>query len=115
MSFDLFKIDPTKKTEQKEIGKKGVEADFVAACKAKGWKCYKFVSEMNRGVSDRIVFTPFGVWFVEVKRNSGKLSALQESFRDTCLTFNINHFVVYGIDGIKQFIKEAEKDARKIC
>lgn len=107
MKSELFNIDPKKVVKQKETGRTGVEADFVRIVKLLGWKTYKFTSEMNRGVSDRIVFTPGAVWFVEVKQKTGKLTALQESFRDTCRRFKLNHFVVYGKEGINDFIKEA--------
>lgn len=111
---DLFRINPEKRKVLREIGKSGVEAKFVEACRAKGWKCYKFTSEMNRGVSDRIVFTTGQVWFVEVKKDIGRLTELQKSFRTTCLSYNLNHFVVYGLAGIKQFIQKVEYEQRII-
>jgi len=113
MANKLFGINPNKTKEQREIGKSGVEAQFVTAVAKCGWKAYKFTSEMNRGVSDRLVIAPGQVWFVEIKRKSGELSPLQESFRDRCLMNNLNHFIVYGKDGIKDFIKEVKKNAQK--
>lgn len=101
----LFNINPNKVTEQKEIGKSGVEAAFVKAMTELGWKAYKFKSENNRGVTDRIVILPGQVWFVEIKRDKGVLSALQESFQAKCRNLGLNHFVVYGKKGISQFIR----------
>lgn len=101
----MFNINPNKKKEQKEIGKKGVEAEFVKAVKLAGGKAYKFTSEMNRGVSDRIVVFPGQVWFVEVKRKSGVMSPLQKKFRLFITGLNLNHFVVYGKEDIHAFLE----------
>jgi hypothetical protein len=99
----MFEINPYKKKEQRETGKQGVERAFVKACTVEGWKAFKFTSENNRGVSDRLVLTPGQVWFVELKRTSGKLTPLQIVFRDLILHFGLNHFVVYGKSDIKKF------------
>lgn len=108
----LFCINPKVRKEQKEIGKHGVEADFVRAVAKLGWKALKFTSEMNRGVSDRIVLKPGAVWFVEIKRGTGVLTALQGAFALHCKQFGLNHFVVYGKEGIKQFIEEASRSEK---
>lgn len=108
MRDGLFKINPNMVEEQKEIGKGGVEEKFVKAVTKLGWKAYKFVSESNRGVSDRLVITPGQVWFVEIKRATGQLSPLQESFRNKCIGFKLNHFVVYGEEGINKFIERVK-------
>ncbi len=109
----MFELDPNKKKEQKEIGKKGVEAEFVKAIRLVGGKAYKFTSEMNRGVSDRIVVFPGQVWFVEVKRKSGKLSPLQGKFKDFINFLNLNHFVVYGVDDIPNFLGAVNAKSRR--
>ena len=102
----MFEYKPKK--EQREIGKQGVESDFVTAVRKAGGKAFKFVSENNRGVSDRIVIFPGQVWFVEVKRRTGKLSPLQEDFKDFIEARGLNHFVVYGEEGIQEFLKEVQ-------
>jgi hypothetical protein len=105
----MFKIDPFKKKSQRETGKKGVETDFVTAVSRAGGKAYKFTSENNRGVSDRLVIFPGQVWFVEIKREDTDLSPLQVVFKNFILQNNLNHFVVYGKPGIKQFLQEVSK------
>lgn len=112
----MFNIDPYKQKEKKEIGKAGVEAEFVKAIRLVGGKAYKFTSEMNRGVSDRIVVFPGQVWFVEVKRSSGKLTPLQEDFADFITGMKLNHFVVYGIEDIQKFLQEVKRNdtSRKV-
>jgi hypothetical protein len=60
---------------------KTIEQYFVQTVKKLGGKAYKFSSPAHRGVSDRIAVMPNGVvWFVEIKRPGGKLTALQELF-----------------------------------
>ena len=113
MSSKLFNINPEKPKNQREIGKNGVEAEFVKAMKKQGWRAYKFTSEMNRGVSDRLVTTPGQVWFVEIKRDNGKLTPLQESFKKHCLDNNLNHFVVYGVKDVPKFIEEVKLNESK--
>lgn len=111
----MFEIDPNKKKIQRETGKKGVESDFVKTVKKAGGKAYKFTSEMNRGVSDRIVVFPGQVWFVEIKREITNLSPLQKDFRDFIKNrMGLNHFVVYGKPGIKQFLEKINDKSRKV-
>ncbi|TLG71389.1 VRR-NUC domain-containing protein [Culicoidibacter larvae] len=43
-----------------------------------GGLCYKWVSPGNNGVPDRIVLYKGKVWFVEVKRPTGKTRKLQD-------------------------------------
>lgn len=102
----MFEYNPNKK--QRETGKQGVETDFVTAVKKAGGKAFKFTSENNRGVSDRIVIFPGQVWFVEIKRDGGKLTPLQADFKDYILAQKLNHFVVIGQNGIKDFLKEVQ-------
>ena len=104
----MFNIDPHKQEQKKEIGKSGVEAEFVKTIKQAGGKAYKFTSEMNRGVSDRLVVFPGQIWFVEIKRDKGKLTPLQEDFERHIKSLNLNHFVVYGIKGIQEFMEKVK-------
>lgn len=101
----MFEIDPFKKKSQRETGKSGVEKDFVLAVKKAGGKAYKFTSENNRGVSDRLVLFPGQVWFVEIKRDNGKLTPLQVFFKETVIQLKLNHFVVYGKKDIDKFFE----------
>jgi len=109
----MFDINPHKKKVQRETGKKGVERDFVTAVKKSGGKAYKFTSEMNRGVSDRIVVFSGQVWFVEIKRENTDLTPLQKKFKQYIESLGLNHFTVYGLPGISQFFKELEKCSKQ--
>lgn len=50
---------------------KEVESDLVARCKEQGWECLKLELNNVRGFPDRTILTPFGVFFVELKRPKG--------------------------------------------
>jgi len=102
----MFEINPFKEKSQRETGKKGVEKDFVKAVTKMGGKAYKFTSENNRGVSDRLVVLPGQVWFAEIKREDSSLTLLQQSFRDFILRMHLNHVTIHGQSGIKQFLEK---------
>lgn len=106
----MFEHNPYKKKQQKEIGKKGVEAEFVKAVSLSGGKAFKFTSEMNRGVPDRLVVYPGQVWFVEIKREGGKLTPLQIEFKRFIKARKLNHFTVMGKQGINEFLMEVDND-----
>ena len=56
-----------------------IERYLVKSAKAAGWLCFKFTSPNNRGVPDRLAILPTGeTIYIEVKRVTGRLSALQE-------------------------------------
>lgn len=95
---------------KKEPLEKDVERKFVLAVKAKGGKAYKFTSPMNRSVTDRLVIFPGQVWFVEIKRSSGKLTVLQKSFRQKIKNFNLNYFLVRDNKTMQDFFKEVFYD-----
>lgn len=109
----MFEINPGKKKKQLETGRKGVEAEFVKQVRLNGGKAFKFVSEMNRGVSDRIVTFPGQAWFVEIKRTHGKLSPLQEKFRDYIKSLGLNHYVIYGVGDIQNFLEVVYARAKR--
>lgn len=60
---------------------KDVEKYFVKRCRSLGWDARKYQDLSENGGSDRLVFSGFGsMFFVELKKKIGKLSALQESY-----------------------------------
>ncbi len=68
---------------------------------------YKFVSPSNRGVADRLVVLPQGVvWFVEVKKEGGRLSTLQNIFIAEMQRLQQNVRVVWSKEDVDQLIKE---------
>ena len=79
---------------------KDIEKILVAEVRKLGGRAYKWVSPGNDGVPDRIVIFPGKApVFVELKTDTGKLSALQ--------AVQIRRLgVIYGIDGVSQFFQD---------
>jgi hypothetical protein len=81
-----------------------VEAYFVKSVISIGGKAYKFNSLSNRGVSDRIVCLPNGeTWFVELKRDGGKLSALQKLFAEDMRKLNQNYACLWNKENVDRW------------
>lgn len=76
-----------------------------------GGKFVKFVSPGNNGMPDRIAIMPGGkVWFVELKTDKGRLSALQEWQRQQLETLGCQVRHVWGKDEAADFIKEVRDE-----
>ena len=84
---------------------KDIEKHLVWAVQLFGGKTYKFTSPANRGVADRVVCWPNGtVWFVELKKQGGKLSALQQRFAAEMKTLRQNYAVLWSKEDVDQWI-----------
>ena len=55
-----------------------IERHLIAACQRHGFLCWKFTSPGRTGVPDRVLITPAGTVFVELKRPGGTLRTKQE-------------------------------------
>ena len=61
------------------LPERDIEKWLVKQVRRLGGEAYKFVSPGNDGVPDRIVLLPGGeIWFVELKREDGVTSSIQE-------------------------------------
>ena len=86
---------------------KDIETYFVKSVKAMGGLAYKFNSLSNRGVSDRIVVLPNGeAWFIELKTERGRLSALQKIFADDMRRLNQNYACLNSIEAVDRWATE---------
>jgi len=56
-----------------------VEEYLLRSCRENGFLCWKFVSPARGGVPDRLVVTPAGTLFVEVKRPGEKPTRRQRA------------------------------------
>ena len=84
-----------------------IERHLVKVVRAMGGEAYKFVSPSNRGVSDRVVCLPGGkVWFIEVKREGGKLSALQKLFADRMQSLGNNYACLWSKEDVDKWRDE---------
>lgn len=76
-----------------------------------GGKSYKFVSPGNPGVPDRIYLMQNGrIYFVELKRVIGKLSASQIWQREQFHQMGVEVKIIYGMDQAKEFIEELKDE-----
>ena len=73
----------------------------------KGGRTYKWVSPGNAGVPDRIVVLPGRPpVFIELKTESGTLTALQKVQIRRLKALGLDVRVLYGPGEVKEFLKE---------
>jgi hypothetical protein len=71
---------------------------------------YKWSSPAHAGVPDRICVLPGGrVYFIEVKKDGGRLSRLQQFVGDKLTSLGCQSYTVYGITGVDKFIASISK------
>lgn len=88
---------------------KEIEKKLVEGIRKLGGRAYKWVSPGNDGVPDRIVFLPEGlVLFVELKTETGKLTALQEVQFSRLRTLRQNVLVLHGSREVEEFLRWCE-------
>jgi hypothetical protein len=82
-----------------------LEKKLIQAVKQLGGFSYKFVSPTNRGVADRIVCFPRGyICFVELKSEQGKLSPLQEVFKNDMLKLEQCYYLIQSLTDLEYFV-----------
>lgn len=82
-----------------------LEKKFVEKVKAYGGVTRKWSSQSHRGVPDRVVIWPGGdVHFVELKTETGVLSALQKKEINLLDAMKASVFVLYGIDDVNKYM-----------
>lgn len=86
---------------------KDIEKKLVDGVKRMGGRAYKFVSPGNDGVPDRIVILPHRApVFVELKTDTGKLSALQEVQIRRLRELGQDVKVLYGEPQVRDFLED---------
>ena len=83
---------------------RAVERYLLAECRRHGLFCLKFVSPARGGVPDRVVITPTGTVFVEVKRPGGDLEKRQRAMHAKMRRFGAEIHVVDDEPGVDAFI-----------
>ena len=90
-----------------------IEQRLVAGVKKQGGRAYKWTSPGNDGVPDRIVILPGRApVFVELKADKGRLTALQNVQIDRLRAWGQDVRVLYGMNGVSQFLREMEGGAK---
>jgi len=84
-----------------------VEAYLHDKVVAMGGTTRKFVSPGHRGVADRLVFMPEGrIYLIEIKTKNGDESFQQRRERLRMLSLGFNAVVLYGTDGVDNFVNK---------
>lgn len=88
---------------------KDIEAKLVREIKRMKGIAYKFISPGNRGVPDRIVILPGGrIFFVELKTEVGRLSALQRVQRRILQKLGCEVRALHGAEDVEAFLEEVQ-------
>ena len=84
---------------------KRVEQMLTRGVEALGGKSFKWVSPGHDGVPDRIIVMPGGyVYFVEMKAETGELSALQRFQLRQLKSLGCHALVLHGADETQLFL-----------
>lgn len=88
---------------------KDIEKILVTEIRKLGGRAYKWVSPGNDGVPDRIVILPgLQPIFVELKTETGRLSAIQNVQIDRLRKMKQNVKILYGESQIRDFLEDCE-------
>lgn len=86
---------------------KTVEQRLCKKVKELGGKAIKFTSQGMAGTPDRIVLLPGGrIYFVELKRENGRLSPIQTHVFKEFGKLGCEVRVLYGNEMVDEFIRE---------
>lgn len=89
-----------------------LEDILVTEIRKSGGRTYKWVSPGNSGVPDRIVLLPAGkIIFIELKADTGKLSAQQKIQINRIQSLGQDVRVVKGIRGLVDFFYAIDQGA----
>ena len=71
---------------------------IIKKLESEGWYCIKLIKTNKNGIPDVVALKPDGVYFVEVKKEKGVLSKLQEWRIKELQDFGFKADVMYGIN-----------------
>ena len=83
-----------------------IEKRLVREVRKMGGMAYKFVSPGNTGVPDRIVILPGVITFVELKTETGRLSANQVRQIGKLRSLGVEVKVIHGMKELEEFLNE---------
>lgn len=87
-----------------------VEGHLVNRCQRAGFLCLKFVSPGRGGVPDRVVITPVGTVFVEVKRPGEQLRRRQRAVSRKMRRHGAIVHVVSTLNEADQLVEDLTQD-----
>jgi hypothetical protein len=93
-----------------------IEAVVCKYAKSKGFFVYKFSSPSHAGVPDRMFVAPHQrAFWIEFKRDGGKLTPLQERECDKLVDCGFEVYVVDSVEKGKSVIDEQFRIAAMVC
>ena len=88
-----------------------IERKLVVGIRQVGGVAYKFVSPGNVGVPDRLICLPEGrVIFIELKTETGRLSAIQKVQIKRLRDLGHDVRVLYGLRQVRDFLREVKTE-----
>lgn len=88
------------------ISEKKIEDYLRKQVQLIGGKAYKFTSPNQRSVPDRLCVFPGGdIWFIEVKKPTGKLTPGQLQELSFLRTMGCKAITIWSIEDVNEFIK----------
>lgn len=88
------------------MSEKNIEMKLVEGVKKIKGSIYKFNSQANNGVPDRICVLPTGiVVFIELKKPGGKLSEIQKYQIERLQKLRQKVIVISSLDDVDRFLK----------
>ena len=81
---------------------KTLEAKFRKACEDKGWMAIKLLSQLHRGLPDRLVLAEYGIaFFAEIKTTGKKPTRLQKHCHELLRKLGFQVFVIDSTDSLE--------------
>jgi len=85
------------------LSEKAIENKFKKEIEKIGGRCEKLSAAYQSGLPDRLVLLPGGlVFFVELKREGGRISPLQKVKRDMVIRLGHNYLLLEGENGLRE-------------
>lgn len=81
---------------------KALEARLRTECTRRGWTALKLLSQLHRGLPDRVILVPFGMtFFAEIKTTGKKPTKLQKHCHEQLRELGFKVFVIDTTDSLE--------------
>ena len=81
---------------------KTLEARLRTECTRRGWTALKLLSQLHRGLPDRVILVPFGMtFFAEIKTTGKKPTKLQKHCHEQLRELGFKVFVIDSTESLE--------------
>ena len=81
---------------------KVLEAQFRKECESHGWMALKLLSQLHRGLPDRLILAEYGIaFFAEIKTTGKKPTGLQKHCHELLRKLGFQVFVIDSTDSLE--------------